>query len=627
MMRWPAGLAVPALFALLLGPVSPVVAQSARPRTVLVVLPGSDDPGYAVTTAAIREALQARSDILVDYFREYLEIEHLNGDDAALGLRDSIKRKFQNRPIDVVIAHTTPLRDFVLRFREELFPGAVIVFQGMGDLDSAVHAKGITGIDTAAGLRDTLALALRLHPSTRRVVVLVRALDGRYLEMVRPFLDPFADRVQITYVVDRPVKTLLGELAALPSDALVFYIQYSADEPGTPLSQTRIAELIGAASAVPIYGVVDTQVGTGAVGGWMRTNRSLGLQLGTLALRILAGEPAERLGVQPADLVPVFDWRQLRRWHIDPGALPPRSEIRFREPTAWERYRWQIVATSLIVGVQFATIVGLLVQRTRRREAQQALLESQERLAQASRLTALGEFAASIAHEVRQPLTAIITSTRAALRFLRNGATEDAREALSYVLDAGKRADEVIERNRELFRAHTVHKARLDLNAVVVDALTMTRQEIDRRQVVTTTALAADLPVVHGDRLQLHQVLVNLIVNAVDAMAAAPAVPRRLAVETASAIDGVQVNVRDNGVGLSGVDTARLFELSYTTKPMGTGVGLSISRAIVEAHGGTIWASANPDGGATFSFTLPTDVVAARPHARPPDVAGVRIGT
>jgi PAS domain S-box-containing protein len=709
--------------------------DASTPRTVVIVLPGSDDPGYAVTSAAIREAVQARPDIAVDCFREYLSLEHVDPDRAALALRDGIRRKYEGRAIDVVIAHTTPIRDFVVRFRDELFPDAAVVFLGLGPLDDATRASGagITGVDTATGLRDTLELALRLHPGTSRVHVLTRALDGRFSLSVRAALAPFARRVQLSYVTDVPVAQLLARLRTLPAGDLVLYVQYSADEPGTRESQTTIAQRIGDAASVPVYGVYEAQVGTGVVGGIVRSNRSIGLQLGHLALRVLAGERAGDIAVSPVHGTPIFDSRQLALWGVADSWLPPGTEIRFREPTAWSRYRGAILATISLIALETASIVGLVIQRRRRRASEQALRASQDRyamatsaggvavwdwdvprdrlsvdpalpallgyhaedidgrpeawaylvhpddreslaarvrlhldgdaasaelehrmlhrdgtarwflvrasttreagrvrrvlgtstditerkriehdlhdatdgLARAARLSALGEFAASIAHEVRQPLTAIMTSARAALRYLSAGAGDDAREALTYVLTAGRRAGEVIERNRELFRSRTVQKEVLDLNAVVSEALVMVRARLEAGRVSVRTRLTEPLPAIAGDRIQLQQVLLNLFINAVDAMDGVAPHARRLDVDTACGGDAVRVSVRDHGVGLDGVDVDRLFTLSYTTKATGTGVGLSISRSIIEAHGGTVTAAANTGRGATFTFTLP----------------------
>jgi C4-dicarboxylate-specific signal transduction histidine kinase len=250
-------------------------------------------------------------------------------------------------------------------------------------------------------------------------------------------------------------------------------------------------------------------------------------------------------------------------------------------------------------------VVGTITDISDRKRAEQKVQEVQAELARIGRLSALGEFAASIAHEVRQPLTAIISSARASMRCLSRGAIAEAEQALSYVLDASKRADAVIERNRELFRNRRVQKELLDCNAVVVEALAMAGLKLQGNHVSVVTALADDLPAIEGDRIELQQVLLNLIVNAIDAMASTSPDDRRLEISTARAPSGdVQVSVSDRGVGLGAVDMQRLFTLSYTTKGGGTGVGLSISRSIIEAHGGRLWAERRATG-ATFSFTVP----------------------
>jgi len=216
--------------------------------------------------------------------------------------------------------------------------------------------------------------------------------------------------------------------------------------------------------------------------------------------------------------------------------------------------------------------------------------------------------AASIGHEVSQPLTAIMMNAKTCLRWLASEAPDmgEIRAALQDVIDAGKRADEVIRRNGELFRHRAVETTPVDVNTVIREAEILTRGHLQHSHVALETHLAGGLPAVLGDRVELQQVLLNLIFNATDAMASVDPRSRRLRIES-QLMDkgGVQVAVRDAGVGLSETDMRRIFTPSYTTKPDGTGVGLSICRSIIEAHGGRVWAVPNDDAGATFCFTLP----------------------
>jgi signal transduction histidine kinase len=264
------------------------------------------------------------------------------------------------------------------------------------------------------------------------------------------------------------------------------------------------------------------------------------------------------------------------------------------------------------LGFLVVVCVGLSSDLLRATELARELRESHEQMSVAqaeldrvSRLTAMGEFAAALAHELLQPLTAILLNAKTALQRLPDAVpgAEEIRAALRGVVEAGERAAEVTRRNRELFRYRTVRTAPVDINGVIEETRTLAARRLSDSGVHVATALATNLPPVRGDRVELQQVILNLIANAIDATEARPAA--RVWIRSYEEADGIRVEVGDNGVGLGRVDTGRMFSLSYTTKPNGTGVGLSVSRAIVDAHGGRIWAEPNDDGGASFYFTLP----------------------
>jgi PAS domain S-box-containing protein len=256
-------------------------------------------------------------------------------------------------------------------------------------------------------------------------------------------------------------------------------------------------------------------------------------------------------------------------------------------------------------------LVGTGTDITDRKHAEHALQMAQADLDRMSRLAALGEFGASIAHEVSQPLTAITMNARACLRWLASSSPDlsEIRAVLWEVIESAQRADEVIRRNRALFRHHSVEKVALDINAVIREVAQLSRGRVQARSVALEITLSNDLPHVFGDRVELCQVLLNLIANGIDAMEHVEPRSRVLRITSARAgDDGVTVAVSDAGVGLAGVDADRMFNPAYTTKPEGTGVGLSISRSIIVAHGGRIWATQNQDRGATVSFTLPSEL-------------------
>ena len=230
-------------------------------------------------------------------------------------------------------------------------------------------------------------------------------------------------------------------------------------------------------------------------------------------------------------------------------------------------------------------------------------------LAHANRVATMGQLSASIAHEVRQPLARAVINAQAALRWL--GAQppdlEEVRQALGRIVKEGNRASDVIDRIRALIKKAPPRKDGLDINEAILEVIALTRGEVVKNGVSVETQLAEGLPLIQGDRVQLQQVILNLIINAVEAMSGVSEGARELLISTAKAAsDGAVVAVRDSGPGLAPANLERFFEAFYTTKPSGLGMGLSICRSIIEAHGGQVWASSNDGPGTTFQFSLPS---------------------
>jgi len=255
--------------------------------------------------------------------------------------------------------------------------------------------------------------------------------------------------------------------------------------------------------------------------------------------------------------------------------------------------------------------IGAVQDVTQRRLAEEALGKVRSELTHAARVTSLGELTASIAHEVNQPLTAVVNNANACLSFLPDSVPnlQEIRSALAEIIEDADRASAVVGRVRQLVRKEPFAKALLNLRDVVADVSALARYESAAQQVAIRTDLADDLPPVMADRVQLQQVLLNLVVNGMDAMKGTAEAKRILTVcgrrEVRDGVPGCLLSVRDGGIGFKSDDLEQLFEAFYTTKSHGMGMGLAISRSIIEAHGGRLWAEPNEGGGATFLFSLP----------------------
>jgi C4-dicarboxylate-specific signal transduction histidine kinase len=244
------------------------------------------------------------------------------------------------------------------------------------------------------------------------------------------------------------------------------------------------------------------------------------------------------------------------------------------------------------------------------RASEQRLLDAQMELAHVNRVTTMGELAASIAHETNQPLAGVVANAEAGLRWLNRGTPDldAARRSLEWIIDDGNRASEVIRRVRALANKTSIEKVPLDVNDVVRETIALVQRELVSHQVSLQMELAPTLPMILGDRVQMQQVIINLVMNGIEAMQSTTDRPRELVIRSGQDdAHGGLVSVMDCGVGISAEDADQLFNAFFTTKSSGMGMGLSICRSIIEAHGGRLWATANVPHGATFQFTLPVN--------------------
>jgi signal transduction histidine kinase len=251
-----------------------------------------------------------------------------------------------------------------------------------------------------------------------------------------------------------------------------------------------------------------------------------------------------------------------------------------------------------------------LVATERALASEKALRETEAKLARVVRVLSVGELATSIAHEINQPLAGVVTNAEAGLRWLSGEPpnVQEARDSLALVVRDGNRASAVIRRIREFLRKGAQGTAPLDVNEVVQETVILARAELQKQRVAIKIQLSGDIPRVRGDRTQLQQVILNLLLNGVEAMASLEGTKELLVRSQISAGAGIVVAVRDSGIGISRQDMPRLFDAFFTTKPDGIGMGLSISRTIIEAHGGRIWAELNDGPGLTVQFELPVEV-------------------
>ena len=329
------------------------------------------------------------------------------------------------------------------------------------------------------------------------------------------------------------------------------------------------------------------------------------------AVRLLGGENAEGINVPPIGFsVPKYDWRQLQRWNISESRLPPGSEVLFREQTVWERYSWQIASIVAVLLIQAGLIAILLREHRRRQLAEVHSRQRMAELAHVNRLATAGEMTASIAHEINQPLGAILTNAEAAKEILKSPKPDIAElnDIVDDILKDDRRANEVIRRMRSLLSKAPFERENLDLNEVARETIDLLATSAVARKVELTRLISQNALPILGDHIQLQQVILNLVVNGIDAMRNTSGEDRIISIRTARVEKFAELSVSDRGPGIPEDKLKEVFEPFFTSKADGMGMGLSIARTIIEAHNGQIWARNRDHGGASFRIRLPLSI-------------------
>jgi len=686
---------------------------------------------------AFRAELRSRWPDSINLIEVSLEADRFPEPESDRKLVAFLEGRLGRDPIDLVVPFGTPAMLFVTQHRQRLFPGAPLLIVGVEERrltpkvrDPATIVVGLR-IDITGVVEDILGVV----PGTQEIALIFGAspLERFWLNECRREFVRFKGRVRFRWLDSLSFKAMKQEVAKLPRDVAVLYVLLLRDVSGVSFEQNQALLDLSGVSTAPMFACFESQLGSGIVGGRLFPDRSLGERAAETAARILGGEPTA--GIDPVllgPMAPSFDGRELERWGISEGLLPPHSTVLFRPPSFWRLYRWYVLGLVGLFSVQSALIVGLHLQRRRRNRAERQLVQSERRLqlitdslpvliayvdrdqryvfnncafkawfdidpedargramcevlgdelyrsirpyvervlcgtqvsyttelpviqgkrraaeviyvpdrddrgdiwgfyllavdvtdrmraerevrqlkddlALSGRIATMGELAAALAHELNQPLAAILSNAEAAIRFLKAPTPdlEEVRDILRDIAADDTRAGEVIRRIRSLVKRDAAEFCPLSLNAVLEEVVVLLRSDPRIHGVVISLELDPDLPDVKGDRIQLQQVLLNLLLNAFEAMSEDSSEERAVVIRSRHVDTEVLVTVSDFGPGIPSEDLDRVFEPFRSTKNNGLGMGLSISRSIVASHGGRLWARNNPERGATFSFSLP----------------------
>ena len=586
-------------------------AYAAEDATWRVVFVASDvaAPTNFEQLQTVRQQLELRARRPVDLIVEVLDTYRFPLSEQETEVQALLDRKYRDIRLHLVIAFGPDALAFVGEHRARIW-GHVPVL-GFGVRPSSITDDGsfAHAVLVDFDLHGTLALALRLHPDTRHIALI--AGNGIYergwLNEVRNAMNGLSDQIDVIDLTERSIADLIRDVGRLPARTIGFFLPVSAERDGSRRPPMFTARQITSAANVPTYTIFEPYVGLGPVGGVAPDFLEHAHAAATMALRILEGEAEQKLRVTtPAKCM--VDAGALDRWNLAASALPAGCEVRFQSASFWSQYFWYAASALATIALLGFLVVALLVQRRLSRASHLELLQQRNAAAHAGRLATVGELVGSITHQINQPLASMLINVdvgESLIESERPNRQKLVRDILEDLRRDVLRTSDIVNHIRSLLRPKEMESGPINLDRVVEDAVRLVSVDALRRGVTIDVEIGQS-PLILGDRIQLEQVLLNLVLNALDAMADTPQHLRRLSICVRPAKAGhVDVVVSDFGHGLPVDREERVFESFFTTKPEGMGLGLSIARSIVQAHGGVVLANNAAEGGAIFTVRLP----------------------
>ena len=608
---------------------APAEKTPAVPAPILRVLvidqEGPTRPAFVQFMEGFRAGVAEAKAAPPEVFIENLDVVRLgrsvdDPDRAAAWLLE----KYSDWQFDVIVPTSAVARDFVLASRERLSPEArIVAFERPGDaLATEDMPRDYSYVTSQSTLEDTVALACRLFPGSKRICLLGQSeIHPGVMARFDAGVSRIAEERGLEYVplIDTGLSELRRRLRELPADSVVIYFGYWKDELGQSYFPSEILQSLCQETKAPVFGMLDSHIGQGTVGGACSDLRAMGAAMGRLIL-----VSRERPIPPPVTVSPVviLDDRVLTRFRVPASRIPAGSSVLFREPRVWDRYRPYFVAGGAVVALQSLLIVALVTQSRLRRRAERIVGEQRDQIAHAGRISTLGQLAASLAHELGQPLGAILNNLEAAEIVLRDDDTANAEELRAIVRDIAaddERAGAVLDRIRAMIRKQRFTIGPVEVPGLIRGVLTLAGPRLTADGIVVTVACDPGLPRVAGDEILLQQALLNLLGNSADAIRASRAGspggaegagghrdPGAIGIRAQRDGDAVELAVIDNGGGIGEGIIDRAVEAFATTKDEGLGMGLPIVRSIVEQHEGRLRLDNAPGHGLTVSLAVPT---------------------
>jgi signal transduction histidine kinase len=588
-------------------------AFSEPKRVLLLHSFGRDFAPWSEYARSFREELTRQSPDPIDLYEASLATARFPDEEEG-PFHEYLRALFIKHQLDLIVAIGAPAVGFVQRHRQGLFPSIPAVYTAVER--RRISYAALTANDAVIAINNDYAAVveniLQVLPKTVDIVVVIgdSPIEKFWTEQLHIAFRPFEGRVRFTWFNELSFEEMLKRAATLPPRSAIFFALLSVDAAGVPHEAGKALDRLYAVADAPVFSESNVFLGRGIVGGPLNSISALSQEAASVAARIMGGETPGSINAPPVGFsAPRYDWRELQRWNISESRLPQGSEVEFRVPGMWEQYRSQLTAGLAVLLLQAAIISWLLIERGRRHTAEAEASNRRREVVRLNRVVTANVLSSSIAHELNQPLGAILSNTEAAQILLKSNPPDLTQigDILGDIVRDEQRASEIIVGLRNLLNNRNETDLKyFDLNDTVQEVVRIVTPEAARRKIALTAECTPDALPMRSDPIHLQQVMINLAMNGMDAMDDCEAGQRNLTIRTQHNAESLtaEVTVADSGKGIPEENLSSVFDAFFTTKPQGTGLGLPIARTIIQTYGGTIWAE-NRDRSAVFCFRLP----------------------
>jgi signal transduction histidine kinase len=593
-------------------------SQNKVKNVVIFFSLGSNITAYQYVLEGFKSTFNQNTDEPSNLIIEFMDIGRLNNEDHARQLIEMYNIKSYETNFDLLITVGPGINALLLKYGQNLLKTSLVLNLDLGIPGRVslqdLHVKNGIEVLTIFKVSSTLKTAFALFPDYKNVYVIggTSNVDSFFMSFVRKSKAEFEPVYNFKLISGITMDSTIRLTKKIPSNSIIIIPSYLTDAKNMTFSTPEALKIISNSAVAPVFTLTDVfSKKEGGIGGYVFSYTFYGKEAGRIASEMLSGKLPKDITVDENSLYQyIFDWQQLKRWKIqDSKAIPADSIFYNKDYDFFAEYKLYIIAILLFLILETVLILYLFRLNKRQKAIVKQMAEAETLyrvIAREQRLMTMVQLTASLSHELSQPLTAILYNTQTLLEYHKSGLAEpgEVEELLLKILKDDKRAGGLISSVRSLMKLEVRDKEKVDINAIIQDTISLFDPEAIQKHIKVISNHAKNSVFVWGDKIQLQQVLLNLLYNAAHAIENIDAENRVIEIDQRPDKGSVTVSVRDTGEGIEEEAKESLFNPFVTSRKTGLGIGLAVSRTIIVNHEGEIWASNISGGGAEFSFRL-----------------------